>query len=348
MLLTDDQVDRIGPDGLIHDAQRLKELQALSLNRKIGITIARIIEFYNYFNGNVYISFSGGKDSTVLLHIARQLFPDIPAVFSNTGLEYPELQKFVKSFDNVVTVYPSMRFPDVIGTYGYPLISKEVSEAIYYARRISPPRRQKTPGPARRRLEMLGLREDTKRVQPSDWNSLVKETGIAGTHTHRKTLRQNSPGRNGVDDASSGVAGHNDFSGKSMFNKQKWLPIAEYLPVPISMYCCNVMKKNVMNKYSRSTKSYPIMGTMAEESRMRKQAWIRQGCNAFTGKIHSQPMSFWTEQDVLEYIKIFNVDICSVYGDINIVDKKGYIVETEEAGMPKGCKWQCSGCQRTG
>jgi len=87
---------------------------------------------------------------------------------------------------------------------------------------------------------------------------------------------------------------------------------------------------------------------MAEESRMRKQAWIRQGCNAFTGKIHSQPMSFWTEQDVLEYIKTFNVEICSVYGDINIVDKKGNVVETEEAGMPKGCKWQCSGCQRTG
>ena len=146
----------------------------------------------------------------------------------------------------------------------------------------------------------------------------------------------------------TGVAGHADFSGKSMFNKQKWLPIAEYLPVPISMYCCNITKKQPMQKYSRSTKSYPIIGTMAEESRMRKQAWIRQGCNAFTGKIHSQPMSFWTEQDVLEYIKTFNVEICSVYGDINIVNKKGNIIETEEAGMPEGCKWQCSGCQRTG
>jgi hypothetical protein len=174
---------------LIHDAQRLKELQALPLYRKIGITTARIIEWYQHWNGNVYVSFSGGKDSTVLLHIARQLFPDIPAVFSNTGLEYPELQKFVKSFDNVTTVYPSMRFSDVIGTYGYPLISKEVSEAIYYARRISPPRRQKTPGPARRRLEMLGLREDTKKVQPSDWNSLDNGTGIVGTHTHTHTGR---------------------------------------------------------------------------------------------------------------------------------------------------------------
>ena len=86
------------------------------------------------------VSFSGGKDSTVLLHIARSIYPDIPAVFSNTGLEYPEIQRFVKSFDNVDIVTPSMRFDDVIATYGYPLIGKEVAEAIYYARRISPSR----------------------------------------------------------------------------------------------------------------------------------------------------------------------------------------------------------------
>jgi len=139
LLLTDDQVDRIGPDGLIHDAQRLKELQALPLYRKIGITTARIIEWYQYWNGNVYVSFSGGKDSTVLLHIVRSIFPDVPAVFSNTGLEYPEIQKFVRGFDNVITIYPKTKFMDIMGTYGYPLIGKEVSEAIYYARRNSPP-----------------------------------------------------------------------------------------------------------------------------------------------------------------------------------------------------------------
>lgn len=122
----------------IHDAARLKELQALPLNRKIAITQARIIEWYNAYEGNVYVSLSGGKDSTVLLHLVRQLFPDVPAVFSNTGLEYPEIQKFAKSFDNVTTVTPKMNFVNVIRTYGYPLISKEVANAIYYARRIRP------------------------------------------------------------------------------------------------------------------------------------------------------------------------------------------------------------------
>lgn len=120
----------------IHDAERLKELQSLPLERKIQITQARIIEWYQHYNGNVVVSFSGGKDSTVLLHIARQIYPDIPAVFSNTGLEYAEIQRFVRSWDNVDIVVPQMKFNEVVSTYGYPLIGKEVAEAIYYARKI--------------------------------------------------------------------------------------------------------------------------------------------------------------------------------------------------------------------
>ena len=106
------------------------------MERKIQISQARIIEWYNHWHGNVVVSFSGGKDSTVLLHLVRSIFPDVKAVFSNTGLEYPELQRHVMSIENVDIVRPSMRFDEVISTYGYPLIGKEVAEAIYYARRI--------------------------------------------------------------------------------------------------------------------------------------------------------------------------------------------------------------------
>ena len=120
----------------VHDAERLKELQALPLDRKIQISQARIIEWYQRNKGNVVVSFSGGKDSTVLLHLVRSIYPDVPAVFSNTGLEYPEIQRFVRTFPNVTIVAPKMNFSEVISTYGYPLIGKEVAEAIYYARRI--------------------------------------------------------------------------------------------------------------------------------------------------------------------------------------------------------------------
>ena len=120
----------------VHDAKRLLELQALPLERKIQISQARIIEWYKHYDGKVVVSFSGGKDSTVLLHMVRQLYPGVKAVFSNTGLEYASIQRHVKTFDNVDIIVPPMRFDQVISMYGYPLISKEVAEAIYYARRI--------------------------------------------------------------------------------------------------------------------------------------------------------------------------------------------------------------------
>lgn len=121
-------------DGLIHDAERLRELQSLPLSRKIAITQARIIEWYEHFNGNVYISYSGGKDSTVLADLVHRIYPDVPMVYSNTGLEYLEIQKFAKD-KGATFIRPNMAFMDVIKTYGYPIVSKEVSEAIYYARR---------------------------------------------------------------------------------------------------------------------------------------------------------------------------------------------------------------------
>ena len=117
------------------DFTRLKELQALPLERKIGFTAARIAEFYKAMNGKVYVSFSGGKDSTVLLYIARKLFPDIRACFADTGLEYPEIREFVKTFPNVDFVRPEMPFNKVIEKYGYPVISKEVAQRIYEYRK---------------------------------------------------------------------------------------------------------------------------------------------------------------------------------------------------------------------
>ena len=113
---------------MIHTASDLKQLQSLPLSAKVILTKQRIREWHEHYDGQVYVSFSGGKDSSVLLNIAREIYPDIEAVFVNTGLEYPEIQQFVKTFENVTILRPKMRFDEVIRKYGYPMISKEASE----------------------------------------------------------------------------------------------------------------------------------------------------------------------------------------------------------------------------
>jgi len=119
-----------------HELWELQSMQSSTLSVKVALTKQRIREWVNHYGlDSVYVSFSGGKDSTVLLHIAREMYPEMKAVFVDTGLEFPEIRDFVKTFDNVDWVKPKMTFKQVIDKYGYPMISKEVAECVYGARR---------------------------------------------------------------------------------------------------------------------------------------------------------------------------------------------------------------------
>ena len=112
----------------------LKELQAMPLSAKVAYSLDVISQALAHFDDKMYVSFSGGKDSTVLLDLVRKIKPDIKAVFCDTGLEYPEIKKFVRTVSNVEIIRPAMPFHKVIEKYGYPVISKEQAYFIYQYR----------------------------------------------------------------------------------------------------------------------------------------------------------------------------------------------------------------------
>lgn len=98
-----------------HSINDLYQMQALSLASKIQMSKARIRAWVEeYGEDGVYISFSGGKDSTVLLDLVRSEYPNVKAVFVDTGLEYPEIRSFVKTFDNVEILKPKKNFKQVL------------------------------------------------------------------------------------------------------------------------------------------------------------------------------------------------------------------------------------------
>ncbi len=111
-------------------SNQLISKQSLNLEKKIEYSLRKIDEFYQEMNGKVYVSFSGGKDSTVLLHLVRELYPNVPAVFVDTGLEYPEIRDFVRTIPNVIRLNPKIPFTRVLSDYGFPVVSKLVSTQV--------------------------------------------------------------------------------------------------------------------------------------------------------------------------------------------------------------------------
>jgi 3'-phosphoadenosine 5'-phosphosulfate sulfotransferase (PAPS reductase)/FAD synthetase len=260
---------------LTKDAAR--KLMALDVQDKEILTYEKLDEWYTAWGGQCYVSFSGGKDSTVLAYLAAWYLSsfrtppwELNLVFVNTGLEYPEIQRFVNEYAawlrrefphitvNLVRLRPKMNIRQVVTKYGYSIVSKEVAEYVSDARR----------NPSGLRMKRLRGEAVRKDGQPS------------------------------------------------VYNCEKWEYLL-YAPFVISAKCCAIMKKSPLKTYAHKTEQQATTATMAEESRLRMTHWLKSGCNAFEGKRPmGKPMSFWTEQDVLRFIVERGLPYASVYGDI--------------------------------
>lgn len=129
---------------------------------------------------------------------------------------------------------------------------------------------------------------------------------------------------------------------KSRYCCDNWKILLD-APFDVSDNCCGVMKKAPVHKYERETGQKPITAQLAEESNLRTQQWLKNGCNAFDAKRKiSNPMSFWTEQNVLHYIYENKLPICSVYGDI-VPDTDGQLLIE---GVTEDTPLKCTGCRQ--
>jgi len=257
----------------------LKERRELPLEVKVGMSLRRIKAWHEHWGGKTHVSFSGGKDSTVLLDLVRSVYPDTPALFVDTGLEYPEIKAFVRTFPNVTTVRPKKSFRQVIEEYGYPVASKLVSRMVRTCR--NPTDRNQ----ATRTLYLTGIKRDGSQTRyfkiPNKWRCLL--------------------------DA----------------------------PFQVSERCCDVLKKEPFKRYEKETETTPYIGTMAWDSVLRSTQYLLTGCNAFAAKRPaSRPLSFWTTDDIWEYIRGRGLPYAAVY-DIG-VSNTGCVFCAFGAHMEKG------------
>lgn len=282
-----------------HTASELKQMQSLPLDIKVKMSCRRIQEWYDYWQGDVYVSFSGGKDSTVLVDLVRNKcgLTDVPIVFVDTGLEFPEIKAFARGIATEV-LRPKKSFKEILTEVGYPVISKTVAHILEDTSKY---------------LNSLTKEEKERALQPITTEKQLDDY-VFNHYGIRRVL--------GLATKDGGKKLPSQRENSSSFNctKYKYLLDADFL---IGNKCCYYMKESPANKYASKTKRKVIVGTMADESMQRRQVWLRTGCNAFdSSKKRSAPLSFWTEQDVLQYISENNIEICSVYGDI-VRDENG-------------------------
>jgi 3'-phosphoadenosine 5'-phosphosulfate sulfotransferase (PAPS reductase)/FAD synthetase len=300
-------------------AEDLKAMQAWPLERKIQVTQTRIMEWYMRYGGQVYVSFSGGLDSTVLLDLVRRVYPGVEAVFVNTSNEFPEIIRFTRTFPNVREIKPEMNYAQVVRKYGYPVIGKEQADYIH--------RMQTYKGC--KELYLRGVQD-----MPLEW---LRENFSTIPFSFFKCMfglsRKNE--RAFIED---GILPKSKYR---ISKKWRYLIAA---PFPIDSVCCRILKKRPLQVYEKQSGKKPIVGTTAEESLLRKQVWLKNGCNAFDAKApKSTPMSFWTRRDTLRYILLTGIPYAAdIYGEIK-TDASGalYTAAAQRTGC-MGCLFGCT------
>ena len=176
-------------------------------------------------------------------------------------------------------------------------------------------------------LEMKGL---------GSGGSVLRLARLMGIYGNQNQIKANIPSKD-----------------RSQFSQERYKFLLT-APFNVSNRCCSVFKKNLSHQYNHKNDMHPILGSMASESRLRTQKWLENGCNGFDLKEPiSNPMSFWCDNDVLEYIQEHNLKICKVYGDI-VTDYRsqkqveGQISFADMGLFDKKPILTTTGCLRTG
>ncbi len=74
------------------------DLAALRARRGVRADLAAISDrIGEHIDRGGFVSFSGGKDSTVVVDLARRVDPDVPVVWFDSGMEFPETRDYVET-----------------------------------------------------------------------------------------------------------------------------------------------------------------------------------------------------------------------------------------------------------
>lgn len=299
---------------------RVKQQQDYSFKRLYAETRAR--EFWEHpsINGQAYVAV-GGLDSITLFLFLRSLGLDVPGVSVST-LEDASIQRVHRAL-GIRNLHPAIRpdgkpwtKPEIIRTFGWPIISKEVAGKI----------------------DLL--------QHPTAENATVRHAIITGDTGAQGGWRTGT--RMQLSYRWLQLFGGSDPEGRSLGYRAA--------PFPVSDKCCYYLKEKPCSDYAKATGRAPYMGLMASEGGRRAKALMLHGCNYISpGTRRSCPFAIFHRSDLLrltlemdewyhahwqEFSGVHLPTIVpAIYGDI--VERNGGLTTT--GATRTGCSVCCFG-----
>ena len=298
------------------------------------IALAKCLEAITRMDGEVAVSFSGGKDSAVLLYIMacawtlsshkaeplRVFFADTSNEFVSARKYRSDYIKWIEEKFEIRIEYHEARADDnyfnVVDTVGLPFISKKVSRMIRDAKEM---------------FKKLGLKyADIESHMPQHYTAKHIESMIEAAEYMRGLGFSDTVILNLTKIRSDNKIGRR-------FLPVQYRPIIDNDNIELSEKCCDILKKGPLKKTEREMGHFlPVTGEMAMDSRDRMTAYRMTGCNLFdSDRPKSKPLGPMTEQAILQFIYTRKVPIMPPYGECKCNDCGEYKLTGEQR---TGCK----------
>lgn len=244
-----------------------------------------------YGEDNFFLSFSGGKDSTVVHHLLDMALPNnkIPRVFSNTGIEYNAIVEFVRERERedgrFVLIQPSKNIKKTLDEKGYPFKSKQFSEVF--------------------NTYMNHQQEVRDLIETIERDPELK-TDYSFVHNLPKNTKYVIKEYYGLREDTDRVY---QFQGGCPMTLRHMF----YEDHNISDKCCLEMKEKPLDNWSKvNNKPHRILGLMQEEGGRRHDT----KCKAFKGeKLSFHPLAIVSKDWEEWFIKTYDVHLCKLYYD---------------------------------
>lgn len=315
----------------LYTENEVKEMWKRDYSTQIGVIQAKCIEAIVHTQGELAVSFSGGKDSAVLLYLFAEMWSiskwkdqPLKVFFANTTNEFIVMRPYIKQYIQFIEqkmeitidfqeVRSQYSYFQVVDMVGLPFVSKKVSRMVRDCKKV---------------FKMLGYTyADIEPILPKKYTPKHYDEMLESARKLREMGFWNVI-----------ILYLTKITSQDKICEQRFFPV-QYRPLidfdeEFSEECCNYLKKEPIKYASKELgKLLPVTGEMASDSRDRMNSYRQTGCNMFYGKSRkSKPLGSVTEQTILHFIHSEQVPISPVYGEC----------------VCEGCEYKLTGEQRTG